>query len=457
MSFKKNAAWAAVSLLCCLAVQPASAKAMPEQIAALDGPKFTCMGAERAGTKSGVAAYTGKWLDSWPGMKSATGYDPGPYAAEKPLFSITAANMAQYADKLTAGQKALFAKYPKVYRMDIYPSHRDFRVPDWVCGVAKKNAAESEVVHEGLGATGTTGAHPFPFPRNGTEAILNVLMPYRIWNDASVNDIANVYANGTIAWGKQRFRTLSLLADPKVRGSLQDRIQAYFYNEVLLPPRDKGSIAVGTQPNDFSNATTQAWQYIPGTRRVRQAPDVCCDYPVPPAGMRTVDDDYIFNGPPKRYTWKLVGKKEVYMPWNNFKTNDTGVKYSQLIQPGTINPDYMRYELQRVWVIEANQREGFRHIYKKREIYVNEDTWLAVWGDNYDQQDQLWRVAMIAYRYAPNAQAYHRGASIYHDVLQGSYEAGYLVNEAGADWWKLNDPDLTPQMFSPKGAAMGGH
>ena len=68
---------------------------------------------------------------------------------------------------------------------------------------------------------------------------------------------------------------------------MQDRINSYFLNESLSPPRDKGSIAVGTQPNDFSKATTQAWQYIPGTRRVRQAPDVCCDYPVPPAGQRT--------------------------------------------------------------------------------------------------------------------------------------------------------------------------
>ncbi len=440
-----------------LAGAAASAKSTPEEIAQLDGPKYTCAGAERAGTASGVAAYTGKWLDGWPGMKSATGYDPGPYADEKPLFTITAENMVKYAERLTAGQKAMLQKYPKTYRMPVYKSHRDFRLPDWACAVVKKNAAESEVIHEGLGATGTTGAHPFPFPKNGGEAVWNVLLPYRVWNDACIDDIADVYANGNIAWGKQRFSTLSMFANPKVRGSMQDRVNSYFLNESLAPPRDKGSIAVGIQPNDFLNDTTQAWQYIPGTRRMRQAPDVCCDFPIPPAGARTVDDDYVFNGPPRRYTWKLIGKREIYIPWNNFRINDPALKYKDMLTPGSLNPDYLRYELHRVWVLEANLRDGYRHIYKKREIYIDEDTWLAVWGDNYDNRDKLWRVAMIAYRYGPNAQAYHRGVSVYHDLQEGSYESGYMVNEAGENWWKLNDPSLTPQMFSPKGASMSGH
>ncbi len=454
---RKTAAVLLAALFGCVIGGAAEAKVPAAQAALLNGSQYTCAGAERAGTASGVAPYSGKWLDSWPGMKSADGYDPGPYADEKPLFTITSENQAKYAEHLTAGQKAMLTKYPKNYRMLVYPSHRDFRMPDWACEVVKKNAVESEVIHDGLGATGTTGAHPFPFPQNGTEAIWNVILPYRVWSDACIDDIADVYGNGTIAWGKQRFSTLSVFANPKVRGSMQDRINSYFLNESLLPPRDKGSVAVGIQPNDFSAATTQAWQYIPGTRRVRQAPDVCCDYPVPPAGVRTVDDDYIFNGPPKRYTWKLIGKKEIYIPWNNFKVNDPSVKYSTLITPNTINPDYERYELHRVWVIEATLRDGYRHIYKKREIYVDEDTWLAVWGDNYDNRGELWRVAFINYRYAPNAQSYHRGASIYHDLQSGGYEAGYLVNEAGANWWKLDDPNLTPQMFSPTGAAMGGH
>ncbi|MES2488969.1 MAG: DUF1329 domain-containing protein, partial [Pseudomonadota bacterium] len=75
------------------------AKAPADKIAELGGPKYTCIGAEKAGTASGVAEYTGKWLESWPGMKGKSGFEPGPYADEKPILKITSANAAQYAAK----------------------------------------------------------------------------------------------------------------------------------------------------------------------------------------------------------------------------------------------------------------------------------------------------------------------------------------------------------------------
>src|SRR5579885_1061076 len=156
-----------------LPVDVALARATPEEIAQLGGPKLTCMGAEKAGTPSGVAEYTGKWFKTWPGVTKPYGYEPGPYADEKPLFTITADNMAKYADKLSEGRKALLKKYPQAYRMNVYPSHRDFRFADWVCDVTKKNAAEAEIVDDGLGIKGTSGSIPFPFPKSGLEAIWN--------------------------------------------------------------------------------------------------------------------------------------------------------------------------------------------------------------------------------------------------------------------------------------------
>jgi len=291
------------------------AKVPAEKAAELDTPATTCIGAERAGSESGVAEYTGKYLGTWPGQTKPYGYEPGPYADEKALFTISAANMDQYAERLTEGEKALLKKYPKAYRMNVYPSHRDFRFADWVCPTVKKNATSADVVHDGLGITGTSGAIPFPFPQSGLEAIWNVINPHRAWTEKAVCDIADVYANGSIAWGRNRFLTMNPGNDPKKRGSFQDpaNINAYFYSGYLLPERDKGFTAVGFQPNDFKGAGTNSWQYLPGLRRVRQAPEVGFDYPVPPAGLRTVDDDYVFNGSPERYTWKLIGKKEFYL------------------------------------------------------------------------------------------------------------------------------------------------
>lgn len=459
MKFKSVAVICALAGGLAIPTQYALAKVSAEKAAELDTAKLTCIGAERAGSTDGIPAYTGKYDGKWPGMRhpdGSAGYEPGPYADEKPLFTITSQNMAQYADKLTEGEKALLKKYPTAYRMNVYPSHRDFTYPKWTCDVNKKNAVTAEVVHNGAGITGTTGSIPFPFPASGLEAIWNVINPPRAWTEKVIYDVADVYANGSIAWGKNKFMTMNLGNNPTERASYQDKINAYFYTSYLLPERDKGFTAVGYQPNDFAHDATQSWQYLPGIRRVRQAPEVGFDYPVPPAGLRTVDDDYGFNGSPERYTWKLIGKKELYVPYNNFKINDPSVSYKDLIKPSTVNPDYERYELHRVWVIEGTLKPGVRHIYSKRIVYADEDTWLTLTADNYDARGQLWRVTLVNFFYSQQSHEYHRGATIYHDLSSGAYEATYLSNGAGDHWWQINTP-LRPNMFSPEAAARGGH
>lgn len=453
-----NVAMAAFALgaTALLAATPAFAKVSAEKAAELDGPKFTCVGAEKGPSASGIPAFTGKWVGTWPGQTKPFGYEPGPYKDEKPSFTITNENQAKYADKMTEGQKALMKKYPQSFRMNVYPSHRDFGFAPWACETAKKNAVTAEIVSGGLGISGTSGAIPFPFPASGLEAVWNVINPHRASTEEVVTDIADVYSNGSVAWGRNKFMTYNPGNDPNKRGSFRDKLNAYFYSSYFLPERDKGFTAVGIQPNDFTKEGTASWQYSPGIRRVRQAPEVGFDFPVPPAGLRTVDDDYGFNGSPERYTWKLIGKKEFYVPFHNFKINDPAVKYSDLIKPNTINPDYVRYELHRVWVIEGNLKSGVRHIYARRTLYAHEDTWGVTWTDTYDGRGQLYRANFINFFYSQESKAFHRGVSVFHDLSSGAYEAGYLVNERGKDWWRINQP-MKPAQFSPEAAARGGH
>jgi len=440
----------------CLGSSVVQAAATADEIAKLGGDELTCMGAERAGTESGVAEYAGKWYKEWPGVGSKSGYDAGPYKDEKPLFTITAANMDEHKDRLSEGAIGMFEKYPDTYKMHVYPSHRDFKFIDWVCDIVAKNAAEAEVIDGGLGVSGISGAHPFPFPKNGDEAIWNAINPHRAWTEKTTYDTADVYENGTVAWGQQDFKTMNPGNDPKPnkRGKYTDPINAYFFVSTLLPTRSAGEVSVGYQPNNFSKDATQAWQYQPGIRRVRKAPEVGFDYPVPPAGLRTVDDDYGFNGSPERYNWKLLGKREMYVPYHNFKVNDPAVKYDELVTPNTLNPEYIRYELHRVWEIEANLKDGVRHIYKRRKLYADEDTWLTLATDAWDAQDQLYKVNMILFFYSQESGTFHRGVSLYHDLTSGAYEATYLVNQSER-WWEINRP-LRKQEFSPEAAARAG-
>ena len=425
------------------------------EAAALGGDRLTCNGAEKAGSASGVATWTGRFKGSWPGVKAKSGYEPGPYADEKPLFTITAANMAQYAARLSEGEKALLKKYPDTYRMNVYPSHRDFDDAPQTCARAKDNAVNAVLIDDGKGVKGLAGAIPFPFPKNGLEAVWNVGNAGRMYSEHAVFDIADVYANGTVGWGRQELKVLVDNNAPDKQPTYGEQIAAHFYSKSILPERDRGLVAVGFQPNNYTDNSTQSWQYQPGTRRVRQAPEVGFDYPVPPAGFRTSDDDHGFNGSPERYDWKLVGKKEIYIPYANFRINDPALKYSELIQRGTVNPDYIRYELHRVWIIEGTLKKGFRHIYAKRRLYADEDTWMVSIADNYDGRGQLWRVPLITYHYSQEGHAWHRGVSIYHDLLAGSYEAGYLVNES-RQWWQIDRP-MSAAQFTPGAAARMSH
>jgi hypothetical protein len=65
------------------------------------------------------------------------------------------------------------------------------------------------------------------------------------------------------------------------------------------------------------------------------------------------------------------------------------------------------------------------------------------------------QVSSSAYFYSQESKAFHRGATIYHDLQSKAYEAGYLNNEQPDGSRKINIP-LTPAQFSPEAAARAG-
>jgi hypothetical protein len=460
MNFKLASAAAFTALAAALAAPPAPAAVPAAEAAQLGGDKLTCTGAERAGNSDGsIPAYSGKWLGAPPGIdpKKTPGHDPDAYPDEKPLFTITAQNMAQYAERLSDGEKALLKRYPDTFRMPVYPSHRDFRYADWVCETLKKNATTATVIHDGVGVSAVTGAVPFPIPKTGSELQWNLQLPTRAWTEVATYDQGAVYANGNIAWGRVSYKILAPVNDPKQRGSTTEVLSSYFNVMTLLPERDKGSINVGWTPNDYDHNYIHTWGYNPGTRRVREAPEFGYDLPQGAGGFRTVDDDRLLNGSPERYDWKIVGKRELYIPYDTWRLNDPKVKYADLLKTrGTINPDYMRYELHRVWVLQGDLKPGYRHLYKKRVIYMDEDSFHGVMADTYDGRGQLWRVGMVNYFYAYGMQAFHAGVSVYHDLAEGAYVADRLINEQ-PDGAQLNEGGLTPNDFTPDAARRGGH
>lgn len=424
------------ALLCSSSV--ALAKVSPEEAAKL-GESLTCMGAEAGANKAGtIPAYTGKWLGTPPGVEYTphVGQHPvDPYAGEKPVLVIDGSNWQQYADNLTAGQKAMFERYPDSFKMPVYPGHRDFRYPDKICEVSKQNAVTAELIDEGFGFTGYKGAIPFPIPNTDSKDVAMQLLanqnfPYRPFSYKTVQDVADVASDGSKAWGRTENGGLNLTSLPEEVGAPMEGVMAYSINSTLLPVREKGSSSVTSEPVNFARGTRLAWNYNPGTRRVRQLPEYGFDTPLAgTSGKVTLDSARLFNGSPERYEWVSLGKKEIYIPANAYKIHDKSVKYDDLLTNGHANPDYMRYELRRVWVLEGRLKDGYRHRYGKRTMYLDEDSWHGVIADFYDTRDTLVQHAFINYYYAFDSKGYEAGTSFYHDLTTGGYVAYNLIQE----------------------------
>ncbi|MCY1508075.1 hypothetical protein D9M68_423740 [compost metagenome] len=412
---------------------------------------LTPVGAEKAGNADGsIPTWSGKWRGAPPHVKFAgpgTPY-PDPYADEKPLFVITAENMARYADNLSDGQQALLKRYPSTFRIPVYPSHRDFRPDQRLEEYIRHNALNAELTDNGNGTKNAWGASPFPIPQNGNELMFNHAMQGRAeTEEADYVQVVN-YADGNRVFEKVNYKILSIWSSPDYNLETSEGVFAHFLLTNLEPVRKKGEIIVGREFINPFASPRQAWQYAPGQRRVRRAPTVGYDSPTGAGGFRVYDEDRLFNGSPDRYDWSIVGKKEIYIPYHNYRVDDPSVSHEQLLSTsGHLNPDYMRYEKHRVWVLEAKLKSNARHIYAKRVLYLDEDSWAATLADNYDSRGQFWRTNMQTSIYAYDIQRFHARLGMYHDLIAGSY----MIDRLHADQKpvRLDASNFSPSDFTP--------
>ncbi len=418
------------------------------------GQDLTCVGAERAANADGsIPEFKGTYVGEVPGWdaKPFGGAHPqDPYADEEPILVITAQNAQEHAQRLTEGQMGMFKQYPETYKINVYEGRRDFAYPEFVCERTKWNAVNAKLVNDGLGIEGL-GHNPFPIPQSAMEVLWNHQLPYRAYTQNEVRDIASVTASGGVGWGRSHGRCLapSNNPDPQARPHTEGGVSAYCITEVMLPLRERGNMSMNHEPYDYKVADRTAWSYNTGTRRVRLAPGYGYDQPLGGSnGLMTIDEDRLFNGAPDRYDWELIGKQEVYIPANAYKVHSPEISYAELLTPNHPNPEHLRYELRRVWVIEGRVKKGSRHLYGKRRLFIDEDNWHAVLADNYDSRDTLWKHAVANYYYHPDMSAWQAGTSFFHDLNNGGYIAYSLINEREKGP-VINKGNMSPDHFTP--------
>ena len=423
-----NKSWAALAVGAAFAV-PAAAELSAADLAKL-GTTLTPMGAEKAGNAAGtIPAWDGGITKPIAGFKDG-GHYPNPYASDKPLFTIDGKDYERYKDNLAPGQIAMLKTYPD-YKMIVYPTHRSAAFPACHYAETKECAAKAKLAPGGNGVEGCTGGIPFPIPKDGNEAIWNTLLRYRgetfgmDWAQAAVT------ASGDYALVKFEYEYDFSYGNCSKPVAQREPNKVLNYLQITTAPaRLAGQILLVHETVNQVKEPRSAWTYNPGQRRVRLAPNVGYDNPGTAAdGLRTNDDFGMYNGATDRYNWKLVGKKEMYVPYNSYRLTDPTLKYSDLLKPGHLNQDLARYELHRVWVVDATLKPGMSHIYSRRTFYIDEDSWAVLAIDKYDGRGQLWRYAEQHNENWYNVPMFFGTVEVHNDLQSRRYIAMGLRNE----------------------------
>ncbi len=427
----------------------AGAGVSPGEAAKLKG-ELTPLGAEKAGNKDGtIPAWTGGYTKPIPGFTNG-GRRPDPFADEKPKLQITAANLAQHADRLSEGLQAMLRKYP-TFRIDVYPTHRTAAAPDWVYENSFRNATRASL--DGHKLTGAYGGIPFPIPKSGEEAMWNHELRWRgtAWHvdirgmqtTSSGQHVPSVFASGD-------FQMPYYFQD----GSPESFKGEYWMIRMLNygPPIRAGEAIVGRQNIDQDD--TKIWVYFTGQRRSRKLPNACCDTPTPAsAGISSFDQTDVFGGRMDRFDWKIIGKKEMYVPYNTNRSLQRPAK--DILLANHLNPDDVRFELHRVWVIEATVAPGKRHLAAKRRYYLDEDTWTAVLADHWDANGQLWQMGFAMPMVLPDLPATVSPSIFgFYDLLSGAWYYDSILNDADEHYKivpRYSDTTFTPEAMAGEG------
>ena len=410
--------------------------------------ELTPIGAERDGNAAGtIPPWTGGLTPSqWPAGFAKGQRLVDPYPSDRPQYTITAANLGDYKAQLSIGHQQLLSRYPG-YRLPVYATRRGVAYPQAIYDASQANLGRAKLT----GSDALTGARlgvPFPKPQSGVEVMWNHRTRYR----------------GNTA--EAQSRQYVLLPDGKQSLDVRLNERVYFRYGNVADPVDITSQNIllyyllrfnGVGVNNFvalvhetANSEQDAraiWAGPPGMHKLFRIPPVGYDQPFPATdGMYFVDMIDMYNGAFDRYVWKLVGKRELILPYNAYRLSDGSRTYASLLTPKFFNPEATRYELHRVWVIEATERGGKKHSFGQRVFYVDEDSWNVVLVENYDRAGKLWRFQEGHLLPLYDAQAANCIPVITYDLQDGRYFASRLT---GQEPPTLYDVPMKKSEFNP--------
>ncbi|BAI71317.1 hypothetical protein AZL_006790 [Azospirillum sp. B510] len=391
---------AAASAAAASAAEPALAQGTPPANAAPPTPpadvgvprlgeELTPFGAVRAGNRT-------RAIPPWTGglTEPPRGYVPGrpspdPYIEDVRWFTVTAADVERYKVRLTAGQQALLAKYPESFQLALFPCRRSAAAPQRIYDASLANAGRAAVGENGMALRDATVGVPFPIPANGVQAMWNHKLRWR-GGPLSRTSLTVVQAgDGTRSFSRLREDFLS----PYAAGDMA--APPLLYRRTILDPKEQAGGSLILQGTLDPIATrTRAWVREGERGRVVPAPDFAYDTPDPvTGGICTADMLDMFSGALDRFDYTLVTRREMYMPYNAHRLVNPNLAMRDTLWPGHPNPQFLRYEMHRVWVVDARLKPNFKHALPDRTFYLDEDSWQILASEHYNGKGDLLRYA----------------------------------------------------------------
>ncbi len=439
------------------------AKAQTAQDPSLLKTTLTPFGSERAGNADGtIPAWTGGYTTVPEGFDpNGYNYIPDPFADEQPVVVIDSSNMSQYANKLSEGIMTLMTKYG--FSIKVYPTHRTQAAPQEIYDNIAANVGRAQLDPAGgrLGFTGAFGGIPFPIP--------DVSDPYAagaqlMWNHNSrwvgyaAHFVFHTWAsyNGLITQQGQ-FNELQDYPYYKKGGSLAsfNGIQFRLNSDIQGPPDQVGEqVMTWETTNPYSDPNID-WELLNGQGRVRKAPEISFDTPDGfQGGVMNYDEAFGFNASLEKYDWKYLEKKELYVPYNNNATY--ALTAQELMMAHHVNPDHVRWELHRVWVVEATLHPGERNVLARRRYYFDEDTSVMTCCDAWDANDELFHVAILGNYVRPDLPGTIFGFHMLWNLQTDAWAiTDSYLNEKANPTFKFFD-SLPDSDFDPQGMAAAG-
>lgn len=424
------------------AVSPAEAEKLKTEL--------TPMGGERAGNADGsIPAWTGGQQAALPAGKPNR--PPLFNAGEKSILKIDSSNMEQHKARLSEGEQALLKNIPG-YSIHVYPTHRTAIAPAHSYERTFKNATTTKMDDKEL-ISDWGGSVPFPIPKSGSEAMANTQFAFRGIDVQTASSIYVVSGGAPVlATSTQSHESMPGDYPPGRVDPFNGQTRYAALVETKAPSYQAGEKILGLIDKQL-NAVAQAWTYLPGQRRLRRTPNVQYDVPSPfTSGVTNYDEQNGFQGAIDRYDWKIVGKKELYIPYNNNNfLNVAGL--DKLLLPNSANSELMRWELHRTWVLEGTVKSGQRHVVPKRRVYVDEDTWQTVLADEWDAKGSFWKATQVLTYVNPAVPGVFLATNFIYNLQSKSYAAFNVLSDEKDGYTYQQVP---PSIFSPRSLEASG-